>query len=205
MNNNVSQLCKLRKYFENHELARAYELFEAGIDRKTIQRGFQKGEIMKISRGLYQSLGAPSDINIGFAEISKRVPLAVICGQSALNFHELTDQVPRKISYSIPRGAWRPKISDPPCEIYTSVEPYYSGGIEVHHICGLQVRVYSLAKSICDAFRNYGMVSRSIAIEALKTAIRFEKITPGELSEVAEVYKVEKTIRPYLEVLISNG
>lgn len=203
--NKVTQMDRLRAYFKKHENARAFDLVKEGVDRKTIQRASQSGAILKVGYGLYQAADAPLDSNMSFALVTKRSPNAVICGHSALFFHELTDQIPKKTYFALRKGDWRNKISYPPTQISTFGEPYYSSGIERHKFSGEIVKIYSLSKSVCDAFRVKNLVSRSIAIEALITAIRFNMLTPAELADSAIEFGVLSVIEPYLEVLISNG
>lgn len=145
------------------------------------------------------------DFNKSFAEVTKRSPNAVICGHSSLFFHELTDQIPRKIHFALRKGDWKNKISYPPTQISTFAQSYYSKGIEMYEICGVKVKIYSIAKSLCDAFRINNLVSRTIAIEALITAIRFNMLTPAELADSAIEFGVFEIMEPYMEVLVSNG
>ena len=67
------------------------------------------------------------------------------------------------------------------------------------------MRIYSVTKSIADALRNPKRVERSVAIEALKSALNQRKATPAELMQAAVDYGAAKIIRPYLEALTSNG
>ncbi len=200
-----TQLQLLKAYLRKHDFARASELVGEGIDGKTIERAVRNGDIEKAGYGIYRGADATMKTNMNFAWVTKRSPRAVICGHSALFFYELTDQIPRSITFALRKGDWKNKITYPPTEISTFSEPYYSKGIEIHEICGVEVKIYSLAKSICDAFRVNNLVSRSVAIEALITAIRFSKLTPAELAESADEFGILEVIEPYLEVLISNG
>ena len=73
-------------------------------------------------------------------EVAKRAPKAVICLLSALAFHGLTDQLPRKVWFAIGAKDWTPKIPYPPIRMVRFREPYYSEGIETHVIGGTKVR-----------------------------------------------------------------
>ena len=81
----------------------------------------------------------------------------------------------------------------------------FSQGIEVHQIVGVPVRVYGVAKTIADAFRNPKLVDRSVAIEALKSALNDRKATPGQLAAAAQESGAWNQMRPYLEALTANG
>ena len=52
---------KLREYLAAHPIARAYELRRAGIFAMTIARAVDAGELIKLSRGLYQRPDADLD------------------------------------------------------------------------------------------------------------------------------------------------
>ena len=54
-------------------------------------------------------------------------------------------------------------------------EPYLTNGIETQSIRGVEVRVYSIPKTIADAFRNPKLVDRSVTIEAMKAALGARK------------------------------
>ena len=84
-------------------------------------------------------------------------------------------------------------------------EPYLTNDIETHRIRGVEVRVYSIAKTIADAFRNPKLVDRSVAIEAMKAALSARKATAGQLAAAARENGAWNQMRPYLEALTSNG
>src|ERR1700743_879177 len=75
-------------------MARLSELLKAGITAATVSRMEQRGEVVRLSRGLYQLSGAPWDENHMLAEAAKLVPKGVICLQSALAYHDLIDRIP---------------------------------------------------------------------------------------------------------------
>ena len=171
----------------------------------TVIRAVAAGDIVRIGRGLYQAADVEADLNINLAEVARRVPRAVICLTSALAYHDLTDQLPRKVWFAIGAKDWKPSIAYPPVRVVRFREPCFSKGIETHRISGTPVRIYSVTKSIADALRNLKRVDRSVAIEALKSALKQRKATPAELMQAAMDYGAAKIIRPYLEALTSNG
>ncbi|MEX1252295.1 MAG: type IV toxin-antitoxin system AbiEi family antitoxin domain-containing protein [Hyphomonas sp.] len=196
---------RLLGYMREHPIARAYELRKAGISATAISRAVSAGEIIRIGRGLYQAMDAASDLNANFAELAKRVPRAVICLGSALAFHGLTDQLPRKVWYAIGAKDWEPKVSYPPVRMVRLREPYFSEGIETHRIEGVPVRIYSVPKTLADAFRNPKLVDRSVAIESLRAALEQRKASPAALMKAATTFGAGKVMGPYLEALTSNG
>lgn len=158
-----------------------------------------------LGRGLYQLADAEMDAQATLAEVSKLAPNSIICLVSALAFHNLTDQIPRKIWIAVGARDWAPKISYPPIRTVRFREPYFSAAIETHKICSVDVPIYSPAKSIADAFRNPKLVDRSVAIESLKSALVDRKATPAELFKAAREFGAANKIKPYLEVLTATG
>lgn len=181
----ATQKDHLLAYLTQHEIARALELRKMGISATTISRAVEAGDILRIGRGLYQAADTETDLHMNLREVAKRAPKAVICLLSALAFHGLTDQLPRKVWFAIGAKDWPPKISYPPVRMVRFREPYYSEGVETHVIGGTKVKMYSIPKSIADAFRNPKLVDRSVAIECLRSTLEQKKARPGDLMSAA--------------------
>jgi predicted transcriptional regulator of viral defense system len=196
----------LSAILDSTPLVRAYELRKAGIDGKTISRAVRDGELIRISRGLYQRPDSEVETAQSLAEAAKRVPKGVIAMVSALAFHGLTDQMSRKIWVAISPKDWgAPAPSYPPIRIVEFRDKYMHQGIEHHRISGVDVPIYSVPKTLADIFRNSRLVDRSIAVEGLRAALAQRKTTPGAIAEAAIAGDSWKIMRPYLEALTSNG
>ena len=201
----LTQKERLLDYLAEQGMARASELEDMGISRTAIARAEQEGDIRRVGRGLYQLPNAEMDAHASLAEVSKQAPNGVICLTSALAFHGLTDQMPRKVWLAVGADDWAPKISYPPIRIVRFREPYFSSDKELHKISGADVSIYSPAKTIADAFRNPKLVDRSVAIEALKSALADQKATPSALAKAARRYRGAGMMETYLEALTANG
>ena len=200
-----SQQVKLRNLFAAHTMLRAAELRAAGIGSQTIARAVDAGELERISRGLYQRRDVEIEEHQILAEAAARVPKGVIALTSALAFHGLTDQMPRRIWMAIGASDWSPVESYPPLRIVRFTDPYLRQGIEHHAIAGVSVPIYSIPKTLADAFRNPKLVDRSIAVEGLRATIEQRKTTPSVIAEGAKAGGAWKIMRPYLEALTANG
>ena len=200
-----SQRARMIDFMEAYAPARSKDLAAIGVAATAISRAVSDGAVVRIGRGLYQLPDSEPDLHSALIEIAKRAPKAVICLTSALSFHQLTDQLPRKIWIAIGAKDWAPKIDYPQIRVVRFREPYLTNGLEVHNIHGVDVRVYSITKSIADAFRNPKLVDRSVAIEAMKSTLNDRKATPGQLATAAQQNGAWNQMRPYLEALTSNG
>ncbi|MBN8848039.1 MAG: AbiEi antitoxin N-terminal domain-containing protein [Pseudomonadota bacterium] len=200
-----SQRATLRALFEAQPILRAHELRTAGVAAQTIARALDDGELDRIARGLYQRHGASIETDQALAEVAKRIPKGVIAMLSALAYHQLTDQMPRRVWIALGKSDWSPAPSYPPIRLVRFSDQYLRQGVEHHQIAGVMVPIYSIPKTIADLFRNPKLVDRSVAIEGLRAALDQRKVRPAEISESAQAGGVWKTMQPYLEALTSNG
>lgn len=147
---------------------------------------------------------AELDPNHNMAEAAKRVPKGVVCLVSALAFHGLTDQLPSKVWMAIATKDWAQRRAGTPIRIVRFADSLRREGVETHVIEGVAVKVFGLAKTVADCFRQRGKVGLSVAIEGLQEALRQRKATPAEIVRQAEKGGVSTVIRPYLEALTAN-
>ena len=120
---------------------------------------------------------------------------------SALRFHELTTQNPYKIWLAIDRKARRPGIVYPPVHwVYFSVQAL-SEGVEAHLLDGVQVKVFSPAKTVADCFKYRNKIGLDVALEALRDGVAKKRFSMDELLYFAKVCRVQNVMRPYLEAL----
>jgi predicted transcriptional regulator of viral defense system len=124
---------------------------------------------------------------------------------SALSYHGLTDQMPRKVWMAIGAKDWEPAVDYPPLRMVRFRSPYLKYGVERQCISGVAVPIYSIPKSLADAFRNKRLLDRSVAIECLRNAIAQRKATPGEVAQAAVDCGAWKQMQPYLEAITANG
>jgi predicted transcriptional regulator of viral defense system len=72
-------------------------------------------------------------------------------------------------------------------------------GVEHHMIDGVDVPVYSAAKTVADCFKFRFKIGLDVALEALREALSQRKATRNEIMHFARVCRVANVIRPYLE------
>ena len=184
---------------------RLFEFRDAGITAATISRMVEDGEVVKLSRGLYQMPDAPLDANHSLAEAAKRVPRGVVCLVSALAYHELTDQISRAVWMAIGAKDWAPKTGNPPVRIVRFTEQLLMDDVVTVHIENVPVKIFGVAKTIADCYRHRRTVGQLVALEGLQEALRQGKATPAAIARHAERGGVATVIRPHLEALTANG
>lgn len=201
----ISQREQLRSIVTQRSIIRAQDLRNAGIAGSTIQRALKDGDLVRISRGLYQDPGSDVEGDLTLAEVSKRIPKGIIAMVSALAYHGLTDQMPRKTWVAIGTSDWSPVPSYPPVRIVRFADKYLQQGVEQHEISGVEVPIFSVVKTLADLFRNGRLVDRSVAVEGLRAALDQRKATPAQIADAARAGGTWRVMRPYLEALTFNG
>jgi predicted transcriptional regulator of viral defense system len=200
-----SQRDQLTTLLRARGMARLAEIRRAGITAATVSRLERGGVVTRLGRGLYQLADALPEADHSLAEAAKRVPKGVICLVSALAFHGITDQMPRRVWMAIGPKDWKPQVEYPPLRIVRFADKFRSDGVETHEIEGVSVPVFSVAKTIADILRHRRSVGAGVAIQALKEALRQRKTTAAELSTYAMRGGVWNALRPYLEALTADG
>jgi len=205
MNRPNSQRETARSILAAHGILRLTEFRNSGVTAATVSRMVQDGEVTRLARGLYQLSDASLGADHSLAEAAKRLPKGVVCLVSALAYHGLTDQLPRKVWIAIGKKDWAPKPDGMPIQIVRFTDGLLADSVETHEIEGVPVRIFGAAKTVADCFRHRSKVGLSVAIEGLQETLRQRKATPGEIVRQAERGGILTVIRPYLEALTANG
>jgi len=182
-------------------MIRSRDLEATGVSRTVLKRMADRGELTRQSRGVYTLPEHEPTRHIDLASVIARVPKAVVCLISALEFHELTTQVPHAVWIMISKAAHRPKITQPMIRIVQASGCSLTAGVESHRLEGVDVRITNPAKTVADCFKYRDHVGQDVAIEALRDCLNQRKATPGTLYEMARINRVAGTIRPYIEAL----
>ena len=109
-----TQRQRLAEVLRARGIARLADLRRAGVTAATVGRLEREGAVSRLGRGLYQLASADTETHHALAEAARRIPKGVVCLVSALAFHGVTDEMPRKVWIAIGPKAWKPTPGDPP-------------------------------------------------------------------------------------------
>ena len=182
-------------------LLRASALDAIEAPRVVLTRLTEAGLLERGSRGLYRLPSFAGSEHEGLATIAAKVPQAVFCLLTALQFHELTTQLPRQVWIAMPRGSHLPRLDYPPIKMVQMTGAVYTAGIEEHLRDGVTLRVYSAAKTVADCFKHRNKIGLEVALEALKDARAKRMASADDLWRYAKVCRVANVMRPYLEAI----
>jgi predicted transcriptional regulator of viral defense system len=180
---------------------RPRDVAAAGLSRTALGRLVAAGTIDRVGRGLYTPANAKVTQHHTLVEAAKRVPAGVICLLSALMFHGLTTQNPYEVWIAIGVKARKPVADWPPLRIVRFSGEALTYGVEPHEIEGVEVRLTSREKTVADCFKYRNKIGLDVALEALREFLRAKRRSVDDLVRAAEVCRVAKVMRPYLEGL----
>ena len=130
MTTDHSQRARMIDLLEVHAPARSRDLAAIGVAARAISLAVAGGAVIGIGRGLYQLTDSEPDMHPALIGIANRAPKAVISLTSALSFHKLTDQLPRRVWIAIGAMDWAPKIDHPQIRVERFREPCLTNGLE---------------------------------------------------------------------------
>jgi predicted transcriptional regulator of viral defense system len=174
---------------------------EQGWSPQLLIRLHQAGKLQRFARGLYGLSDAEVSEHQTLIEVCQRVPKAVLCLLSALQFHAIGTQLPHEVWIALPEATQAPAVSYPTLRITRLRGAAYSEGIQTVTDHGAPIRVYSAAKTVTDCFKFRNKIGLDVALEALKDAWRSRRVTMAELNHFAKLNRVERVMRPYLEAV----
>jgi predicted transcriptional regulator of viral defense system len=175
----------------------------AGFHSQTLTRLVEAGKLERVARGRYRLPNAPTTEHHGLALVAATVPKGVICLLSALSFHRIGTQLPHEVWIALDRRDRRPALEYPRLRVMRFGGEALTAGIETHRVEDESVRVYSVAKTIADAFKYRNKIGLEVALESLREGWRARRFTMDEIQHHARICRVSRVIQPYLEALVS--
>ena len=197
----LTQTQRVLELTRQRGLLRSRDLQAVDTPRVILTRMTASGQLEKVGRGLYRLPQTQMSADESLNAIAIKVPQAVFCLLTALQFHGLTTQLPRQVWLAMPRGSHAPRIDYPPIRMVQYSGQSYSQGIEVFEREQVLLRVYSVAKTVIDCFKHRSAIGLDVALEALKEARAGQRASADELWRFAKICRVANVMRPYLEAI----
>lgn len=183
-------------------ILRPKELIKRGLPADYLWRLHRQNKLEKVGRGMYAQLDKNHTEHSTLAEASLRVQHGVICLLSALRFYDLTTQEPFEVWMAIDGKARTPKEDIIPLRIVRFSGKALTAGVEKHNVEGVEIKVYSPAKTVADCFKYRNKIGIDVALEALREVLRKKICTVDELWRYAKICRVSNVMRPYMEALV---
>ena len=182
-------------------LLRARDVAQHGLPTIALTRLVQAGKLQRVARGLYGLPGAEISEHRSLAEVSARVPRGVICLLSALRVQEIGTQAPHEVWIAIPPHMTSPRMDQPAIRVVRMSDEALTDGIDHLRIDGVDVPVFTAARTVVDCFRFRNKIGLDVALEALRDGWSQRKFTLDDLWRHATRGRVANVMRPYIEAI----
>lgn len=197
----MTQTEQLLDFVRANGQVRPKEVVAAGFQRGLLYHLLERGDIERVSRGLYRVPGAIISEHESLAEIAHLIPHGVIALLSALSFHGIGTQMPGAVWMALDRAKTRslPRVQEPDVEFVWFSGSAFTEGQEMHEVDGVPVCVYSPAKTTADLFKYRAKLGLDVALEALREGLAQQRFTPAEVEHFARICRVGAVMKPYLQ------
>lgn len=193
----------IREFREHNGLLRYQEAKDAGIYERILYYLRDNGYIEQIDRGLFQLNEVVDKItNPDMVVVQKKFPDTRICLLSALQYHQLTIEIPHSVYVALPQGSRKPQLRYPSITVFRFSPETFEAGVEEHKLDGMEIKIYSPAKTVADCFKFRNKIGLTVAVEALKNALDSKKASVHEILKYAKLCRVDRVIQPYLEAFV---
>ena len=123
--------------------------------------------------------------------------------ETALFFHDLTDREPLAYSITVKTGYNPTRLKGEGAQVFTIKAELHEVGLTTAQTpFGHDVPVYDKERTICDVLRSRSHIEMQTFQGALKAYARRSDKDLRTLMRYAKLFRVEKILRQYLEVLL---
>jgi predicted transcriptional regulator of viral defense system len=195
-----SALSRIRKL---GPVFRSKDAVAAGVSWRDLYALRDQGEILELSRGLYQQVDAAGISHVDFIAVCGRAPHGMICLNSALAYWDLSDEIPAQVHLAVPSGSHRPVIDYPPTQVHVfHASTFGMGRLDVTAEAGERFRVSDRERTVADSVRLRHLIGDDLAFAALR---RYLDAQPrlARLAEVARPLRAWGALSGALRILQS--
>lgn len=170
------------------------------IHREYLSEFTRQGKLERISHGIYITPDVWEDRMLIHQLRKEKM---VYSHETALFLHGLTDRDPVVYCVTVPTGYNTSKLNEDGLIVYTIKKELFELGICIRQtVFGNDVRTYDMERTICDIIRDRNNQDAAVVSDALKKYARRSDKDLNRLMKYAELLRVEKVLRNYLEVLL---
>ncbi|MBW2258636.1 MAG: type IV toxin-antitoxin system AbiEi family antitoxin domain-containing protein [Deltaproteobacteria bacterium] len=174
-----------------------------GVPTSILSRMVKQNELRRLGRGVYIASDVELHPLAEAAAVCLRVPRAVVCLRSALEYHDLTTAWADGIWVMVPRDRNPPKDAEARLHVIR-VQPKYLQpdlGIVTLDVHGVPMRLTNPLRTVIDCWRYPRRIPHSTAHESLRELHRSPHWNGREFYNLAKALEVWKRLRPYVEGL----
>ncbi len=192
---------QLDKLIADHDgIVQTSQVVAEGISKSVFYDYIKEKKLEQVAHGVYASADAWIDT---LYLIHLRSKQAVFSHETALFLHDLTDREPAPYSITVKTGYNPNRLKADGVQVYTVKSELHGVGCTTAQTSfGHTVPVYDMERTICDLIRSRKGVEIQTFQDAIKQYVRRKDKNLRTLMQYASLFRVEKILRQYLEVLL---
>jgi hypothetical protein len=197
----VKQYEQLDKLIADHNgIVQTSQVVAKGISKPVFYDYIKEKKLEQVAHGVYASADAWIDT---LYLIHLRSKQAVFSHETALFLHDLTDREPAPYSITVKTGYNPNRLKADGVQVYTVKPELHGVGCTTAQTSfGHTVLVYDMERTICDLIRSRKGIEIQTFQDAIKQYVRRKDKNLRTLMQYASLFRVEKILRQYLEVLL---
>lgn len=181
-------------------MLRTSQVIAAGISKPMFYDYVRSRDLERAAHGIYISKDSWVD---SMYLLHLRFEQAVFSHETALFFHDLTDREPMEYIVTVKTGCNPTKMKAEGIQVFTIKSELHGVGITTAQTpFGHTVPVYDMERTVCDLLRSRSRIEIQTFQGALKAYARRKDKNLRTLMQYAGMFRVEKILRQYLEVLL---
>lgn len=170
------------------------------IPRTYLSMMVAEGKLERVGRGIYVS---PDAIEDEMYAMQRKYSKLIFSHETALYLHGLSDRTPSEYSATVPSGYKVVETVSERFKVYFIRKELHMVGVaEVTTPFGNSIKVYNVERTICDVIRSKNRIDIQLFNDALKRFAKKKAVDYTLLMEYAKVFKVDKALNVYMEVLL---
>jgi len=192
---------QLDKLLTEHDgMLKTSQVIACGIVKPIFYEYVKEKNLQQVAHGIYVSEDTWID---AMFLLHLRCSQAVFSHESALFFHDLTDREPSPYTITVRRGYSTTRLKTEGLSVYTIKPELYEIGLTTGQTpFGHIVPIYDMERTICDLLRSRNSMEMQTFQGALKMYAHRKDKDLRTLMRYAGMFRVEKILRQYLEVLL---
>lgn len=185
---------------KNNGIITASEVAEESIDSWYLTDMVRKGELERVTRGVYFDSSYDNYDELYFFQLQNKV--CIYSYQTALYLHGLTERLPFINEVTVYQGynTWR--IKDKVIAHRVKKEWYEVGITEIKTEIGNTVTVYDMERTLCDIVRDRKNQDPEIFSKAWNLYLKKDNKDIWKLRKYANIFGISKQIEDILEVIV---
>jgi predicted transcriptional regulator of viral defense system len=191
----------LDKLIADHDgIVQTSQVVTEGISKPFFYDYVKEKKMEQVAHGVYASADAWID---ALYLIHVRSKQAVFSHETALFLYDLTDREPASYSITVKTGYNPTRLKADGVQVYTvKPELHPVGRTSIQTPFGHMVPVYDMERTICDLIRSRKGIEIQTFQDAIKQYVRRKDKNLRTLMQYATLFRVERILRQYLEVLL---